>query len=541
MKKYQREAKEFYKESSKEIIQDAKNIQMEELIPKNEKIFDATQATKDIQQEKIKENDAIKFLKSDKVQLNLRDNSYLNKDEDEYFIKHADELLQNLESVTTIETEESYHIETCQQASEPFPFTVYRTLYVEGNYQPEKNTQEKVCSGHKKNKEFFWKSDAKEWCAKKKKNLSCDSEIKDYHVDWSGGEGIKNYKSKAIWTHIDNAISCDNYQQQEQIIPDRWEETSEKWVYDNEEQYVLASSPDCTLIEQTCVDNNQKNIKGKQVQKQCWKEKLYFLCRFPETGTCSFLRDKNCLELKRKCLKESPTGCALWELTYKCFNKLCKRSTLTNQNEFFELDVNTEYEPNQSFPSVYTKMKIFEDIKGQLEDLDIKDALKVELFKGKELKCGKSVADNLLYDCCFSFKGLAKELKLSQCSEEENELSLLRENEQCHYVGKYTKQFMDLWKSQDVHVFCCFPSKLARIFQEQARAQIGIGWGEAKEPLCGGLTAADIERIDFSLLDLSEVYDQKVQHIESKLQKKFQDLDKRLHEKMDREGKTNAI
>ena len=468
----------------------------------------------------------------------MRDNRHLN--EDEYFIKYAEDLLNNLEPIPSTETQERYHLETCQEGAEPYPFTVYRTLYVEGNYEPEKKIQTKVCCGHNKKKDFFWKTDAQDWCDKKKRKLSRDPEIKDYEADWSGGGGIKDYKAKATWVHVDNALNCDDYQIQDQLIPERWEETSEKWEYESQEHFATVSSPDCTLIEQTCVDTAPKTIQGKQVQKQCWKEKLCFLCRFQKTGTCSFLKDKNCLEVKRQCLKESPLGCALWEITYKCFDKFWKKSSAPSQNELFGLDINAEYESNQSFPSVYTKMKIFEEIKGQLEDQNIEDASNVHLFKGRKLKCSKSVADKLMYDCCFSFKGLAKAFKLSQCSEEENELSMLREKEQCHYVGKYAKQFMELWKSQDVHVFCCFSSKLARIFQEQARSQIGLEWGEAKEPLCRGLTASEIESLDFSRLDLSEVYDQQVQNIESKLQQKFQDLNKRLQEKMDREGKAHA-
>ena len=38
---------------------------------------------------------------------------------------------------------------------------------------------------------------------------------------------------------------------------------------------------------------------------------------------------------------------------------------------------------------------------------------------------------------------------------------------------------------------------------------------------CRGLTASEIESLDFSRLDLSEVYDQQVQNIESKLQQKL--------------------
>ncbi len=517
MKKYQREAEVFGKEYSKMV----RDFAIEEMTPKGEAPFDPERTQE--------ENEVTVFIKSDDVQKNIRDNSHLN--EEEYFFKRSEDLIQGLEEVAWEENEEQSHLETCRESAEPYPIVVYRTLTVEGTYEPEQRTLTKVCCGHKKKKDFFWKSDAKEWCHKRKKKLSQDPEIKEYDVDYSGSVS-KDYVAKATWAHVDNAASCDHFEKREQVVPERWEETLEKWAYENQEQLALISSPDCTLIEQACVDPTPRNINGKLVEKPCWREKLLFLRQLPKSGACSFLREKNCMEVKRKCVQESPYGCALWEITYKCVDKMGKRSLSMGKEGLFELEVNKEYEPNQSFSSVYIKMKLFEEIKGQLEMENIEDASKIPLFKGKKLKCSKSVADKLLYDCCFSFSGLAKEMRLSQCSEEERELGVLRKNEQCHYVGKYEKEFMDLWKSQDVHVYCCFPSKLARVFQEQARTQLGLDWGKAKEPNCRGLLASEIEKVDFSKLDLSECFDVKAQDVESKLKPKLESIKIKLQEKM---------
>jgi conjugal transfer mating pair stabilization protein TraN len=54
--------------------------------------------------------------------------------------------------------------------------------------------------------------------------------------------------------------------------------------------------------------------------------------------------------------------------------------------------------------------------------------------------------------------------------------------------------------------FCCFGSKLARILHEQGRAQLGKGWGSAKSPDCKALTIDELSRIDFSKLNLSELF-----------------------------------
>jgi len=55
--------------------------------------------------------------------------------------------------------------------------------------------------------------------------------------------------------------------------------------------------------------------------------------------------------------------------------------------------------------------------------------------------------------------------------------------------------------------YCCFGSKLLKVFHEQGRPQIGLGWGEAEFPLCRGFELEEIQKIDFSKLDLREVFE----------------------------------
>lgn len=53
---------------------------------------------------------------------------------------------------------------------------------------------------------------------------------------------------------------------------------------------------------------------------------------------------------------------------------------------------------------------------------------------------------------------------------------------------------------------CCFNSRLARMINEQGRAQLGIGWGNPRNPACAGFTVAQLQRLDFSKMDLTEFY-----------------------------------
>lgn len=52
--------------------------------------------------------------------------------------------------------------------------------------------------------------------------------------------------------------------------------------------------------------------------------------------------------------------------------------------------------------------------------------------------------------------------------------------------------------------FCCYNSKLGRIFNEQGRIQLGRGWGSPESPECSGFTPEEFQKLDFSEIDLSE-------------------------------------
>lgn len=519
LRQFQREAENFAKAQTKFTLEQVELFSEEEIADKKEAPFDSKTARRQLEAGSTSElPEPLEFLASDKVQQNLRERRF---NEDEYFFKRSEEISGNPIAEAAEEENVHYHRESCQEAAGPYPLTVVRTLQVEAQYTPGKSSYIRECQGHKQKKSFFWKSDAKDWVDEQKRRLSQDKNLRDYDVSIFSGGVFSKYKVKAEWWHEDGSKICDNYENRQRTQPEKWEELSENWSYGSEKELTLINSPDCTLVENICLDSSPKVIKGKEVHRQCWKEKLCFLCQFAKSNTCAILKDKNCLEVSRQCLKEGPYGCALWKVDYKCFDRIERRSTST-EGQFFELDIADTYEPNQSFSSVLTKLQVFAEAKKQLEEQEIKDASKVALFPGKKKKCSKSVADKVLYDCCFSFGGLATDFKLSQCSEEEKELGALREREVCHYVGSYKKEFLDLWKSQDVHVFCCFPSKLARLFQEEARQQLLIDWGSPKHPNCRGLSIDEIAKVDFSKINLSEAYEIKAQAIESKLKQKME-------------------
>ena len=49
---------------------------------------------------------------------------------------------------------------------------------------------------------------------------------------------------------------------------------------------------------------------------------------------------------------------------------------------------------------------------------------------------------------------------------------------------------------------------MARIIQVEGRKQLGIAWGDKKNPDCRALTLEEIQRIDFSKIDFSELFNE---------------------------------
>jgi conjugal transfer mating pair stabilization protein TraN len=101
---------------------------------------------------------------------------------------------------------------------------------------------------------------------------------------------------------------------------------------------------------------------------------------------------------------------------------------------------------------------------------------------------------------------------LSQCNKAESLAALKEGAHLCHAIGT--------WCSECFRVLghcvscierstgkCCFNSRLARMINEQGRQQLGLGWGTPERPACDGFTVGDLQRLDFSRMDLTEFYD----------------------------------
>ena len=97
---------------------------------------------------------------------------------------------------------------------------------------------------------------------------------------------------------------------------------------------------------------------------------------------------------------------------------------------------------------------------------------------------------------------------LLSCEQAEQVLAMKNDNHLCHSVGSYCSAKIPIIGVciETTQTYCCFNSRLARILNEQGRAQLGRSFGGAQSPDCSGFTIAQLQSLDFSRMDLSEFY-----------------------------------
>jgi hypothetical protein len=94
------------------------------------------------------------------------------------------------------------------------------------------------------------------------------------------------------------------------------------------------------------------------------------------------------------------------------------------------------------------------------------------------------------------------------CPDAEQVTAMKRDASLCVALGEYCSRRLPILRTciETTQSFCCFNSRLARIINEQGLVQVGRGFGSATSPSCSGFSVAELQALDFSLMDLSEFY-----------------------------------
>ena len=148
-----------------------------------------------------------------------------------------------------------------------------------------------------------------------------------------------------------------------------------------------------------------------------------------------------------------------------------------------------ESEGNTGFVDAAARLNMVLEMGGEEFDRE-----NLRFFSGERKAC--RIRWGGLANCC---KNSGLLVGLAGCSRAEIELGKERHAGNTHYLGtRCARRIFGVCLKRE-RVWCVFGSKLGRILHQQARPQLGIGWGS-----CQGFTVAEIERIDFDRLDLGE-------------------------------------
>jgi len=422
----------------------------------------------------------------------------------EEFFSGATSVLKEPESHVGIESYETSVVpsaELFEQCVEEGSFEGFviqrRTIKV----TPAIEKMQTWCLGHEETKEFFWKSNAESQQTKWEKELTQDGTIRFHHVWIDRGGVFENYRIIRKWSHKDG-YRCTASKSEKKIVQERKEED----IWEAEDPtflHYLEENPKCHLLLSQQIDGSGvQTIDGKHVFRDFWTRGLFFSCNGDESSKCQMLREQGGMIVAKKCLKQTPyKECALWEKQYKMGGQTAfvKREVQYREEPIWGIG---EFEPTapleNDFGDAISKLSAISDLK-ETEDLH-QDILKAGVFKGDSLKCKRSFAENILYDCCGSLAGFATDIGLAGCSSEEKDLYKRKREGKCHYIGKRSSKmgFEKEW------VYCCFPTQLSRIIQEEGRKQLHIEWGSAEQPHCQGLSLEQIKGLDFDAMDFSD-------------------------------------
>lgn len=283
--------------------------------------------------------------------------------------------------------------------------------------------------------------------------------------------------------------------------------------------YSRQASAACVKDSEVCVEPAETRlVNGLPVTRDCWRYAAQYTCAgdtpTPE-ARCQELIDQGCVAVSQTCDTDTCTQ------VFKCtVGSGDTQVGVGCETQSFALDgvaFDTGYAPSSDFGRAAANMAAVESaVTGMIKnDLScIEDppgsgsyncAEPIEIFSGSGKGCRK---DSFSFNKCCDGGGWGVDAGLNQCTTEEKVLGLARQAGRAHYIDSYCTHRDPVFRKCYArrYVYCVFNSKIGRIVQEQGRLQLGIGWGTARNPNCRGFSEAELQSIDFDLIDFSEFY-----------------------------------
>lgn len=260
----------------------------------------------------------------------------------------------------------------------------------------------------------------------------------------------------------------------------------------------------CAYESEVVVEGPQTRvINDYAVTRDWWLRKRIYRCHYPAKNDCEALRAKGCYQVNSACKEKVGNTCVVWEQTYNCptGKRSLKRVQSSNKSNPYCLTGNcadTSYQANGEMMNVMSQLAALREVQEDLRNYKV-------IFRGQDRRCTRHCVG--FKDCCGPEGGWGVSISLAKCDKDEKELRELRNRNLCVQVGTYCAEKKAGICLRKKTSFCCYGTKMARLIQQNGRAQLGIGFGAPDAPNCAGLSTDELSRIDFSRIDFSEVFE----------------------------------
>ena len=278
----------------------------------------------------------------------------------------------------------------------------------------------------------------------------------------------------------------------------------EHWRIINKDSESLIEQHSCHQIKRQCLDSGTKHFDELVVTRPCWKEQITYACESQPIDGCHYYQDQGCTLQKSICINKTVNPCAKWQRHYQCTTYEEQHTPGIGETDLFCLGGDChqpKLEQDKDMQQAVAQLSIFKEMQKNMSSTN-----PPTVFRGEVGACSiKMIGFN---DCCADMSGWGSSMGLANCGEDEKALAQKKAKKLCHYVGTFCAEKIPLTGVcvRKKSTYCCFANKLARVFHEQGRPQLGRTWGSAENPECGAFTAHELQKIKFEKMDLSEIF-----------------------------------
>lgn len=320
------------------------------------------------------------------------------------------------------------------------------------------------------------------------------------------------------WRPVDQK-AYDSFTPEKDEWKDRWASSCPQIA--SKVQQVLCIPKEKKCISQVSSQTFSDPDSPLTFSRPCFQWQVTYTCRGSLRQECAPLREKGCVQTYSRCEKAFRGECYEWRQKLSCPTDVSTvRQIHASTPGQWQDSQKLSHGPNTEMSSVLSTLALFDEMKKDTGSPN------PSIFKGAVNRCTKAFAG--FKDCCGKQGGWGVNLNLSGCNAEDQALAQKRAKNLCIEVGTFCAE-----KALGVCIrkktsFCCFDSKMSRIFHEQGRPQLGLGFGDGQNPQCRGLSIDEVQRIDFSKIDLSEIHQEILKNL------KVPNIDRMTHGLKDR-------